>query len=263
MNTSNLRVALASAALLGGLSLFGIGHAADAGSSDNDLKATPYRPTVSNPADLPVPGHFEWEAGGLVQHGQGDDRHDSVPYLLKYAFDQDFGVLVGGESLISDHSGGDSTHGWGDTSVTMKFHHAVSSSTAVGLEAGAKLPTASHDLGSGHADFTLNGILSTTVNDFDIDLNASYTRLGVTDLGTNRGVVGWAVAASHDLAGQWGAAGELSGSEQSGAPGQAQFLGALSYTATPTLVFDGGALFGLNRNSARYGVFAGVTMLVR
>jgi len=76
-------------------------------------------------------------------------------------------------------------------------------------------------------------------------------------------VVGWALAASHDLAGQWGAAGEISGSEQSGAPGQAQLLGALSYTATPTLVFDGGALLGLNRDSARYGVFAGVTMLVR
>jgi hypothetical protein len=31
----------------------------------------------------------------------------------------------------------------------------------------------------------------------------------------------------------------------------------------PTVSNDGGALFGLNRESPRYGLFAGVTMLVR
>jgi K+-transporting ATPase A subunit len=75
-------------------------------------------------------------------------------------------------------------------------------------------------------------------------------------------VVSWAVAASHDVAAKWGFAGELSGINQSGAHGTAQFLSALSFSATPTLVFDGGALLGLNRDSTRYGVFTGVTMLV-
>jgi hypothetical protein len=233
-----------------------------AGPGDEPI-ATPYRPTVSNPADLPVPHHFEWEAGGYGERDPGDAHHVSIPYLLKYAFSQDVGVLVGGESFIADRGGGDTTRGWGDTSVTMKLHHAVSQSTGIGLEAGVTLPTASHDLGSGHADYTLNGIVSTEAVGCDVDVNVSYTRLGIADSGAGRDQVGWAVAASHDLAGNWGLAGELSGTGQRSAHGVAQFLSALSFAAAPTLVFDGGALFGLNRESPRYGLFAGVTMLVR
>ncbi|HKE95473.1 MAG TPA: transporter [Povalibacter sp.] len=237
--------------------------AARAADSDDELRATPYRPTVSNPAALPVPHHFEWEAGGYVGRDPGDTRHISIPYLVKYAFSDDVGMLVGGESFIVDRGDGDTTSGWGNTSVTMKFHHALSESTGIGLEAGVALPTASRHLGSGHTDYTLNGIVSTEAAGCDVDINVSYTRLGIADSGTSRDVVGWAVAASHDLAGKWGLAGEFSGIDQRGTNGTAQFLGALSFTATPTLVFDGGALFGLNRESTRYGVFAGVTMLVR
>ena len=102
-------------ALAGGALLAVAAAVANAESSGDELKATPYRPTVSNPADLPMPGHFEWEAGGYSERDAGD----------------------------------------------------------------------------------------------------------------------------------------------------AQFLSALSFAAAPTLVFDGGALFGLNRESPRYGLFAGVTMLVR
>jgi hypothetical protein len=234
-----------------------------ADDSRNELKATPYRPTVSNPANLPVPAHFEWEAGGYSEHDSGDARHFSVPYLLKYAFSEDIGVLVGGESIIADRSGGDTTHGWGDTGVALKLHHAISEATGIGLEAGATLPTASRDLGSGHTNYTLNGIVSTEAASCDVDVNVSYTRLGAADPGTGREQLGWAVAAAHDLSGKWGLEGEFSGSTQRGTHGVAQFLSALSFTADPTLVFDGGALFGLNRESPRFGVFAGVTMLVR
>src|SRR5215831_10481976 len=129
--------------------------AANAEDSGDELKATPYRPTVSNPADLSVPHHFEWEAGGYSEHDSGDARHFSVPYLLKYAFTENIGVLVGGESFVSDRSNGDTNDGWGDTSVELKLHHALSQATGIGLEAGVTLPTASHDLGSGHTNYTL------------------------------------------------------------------------------------------------------------
>jgi hypothetical protein len=237
--------------------------AASADDSGDELKATPYRPTVSNPAELPVPHHFEWEAGGYSERDAGSARHFSVPYLLKYAFNENVGLLVGGESLIAERTNGDTTRGWGDTAVEMKLHHAVFASTAIGLEAGVTLPTASHDLGSGHANYMLNGIVSTEAVGCDVDVNLTYTHLGIADAGTGREQLGWAVAASHDLAGKWGLAGEFSGTGQRGTRGAAQFLSALSFTAAPTLVLDGGALFGLNRESPRYGLFAGVTMLVR
>ena len=237
--------------------------AASADDSGDELKATPYRPTVSNPADLPVPHHFEWEAGGYSERDAGDARHFSVPYLLKYAFTEDVGVLVGGESIVADRRGGDKTYGWGDTSITMKFHHALSEWTGIGLEAGATVPTSSHDLGSGHTDYTLNGIVSTEAAACDVDINFSYTRLGMSDPGTGRERFGWAVSASHDLSEKWELAGEFSGSTQSGTHGAAQFLTALSVSVAATLVFDWGGLLGLNRESPRYGVFAGMTMLMR
>src|SRR5262245_29709236 len=89
----------------------GLANAGDADNESRNLQATPHRPTVSNPADLPVPRHLEWEAGGLTTRGPESDRHTSVPFLLKYAFDQDWGVLVGGDSFVSDHAPGDSTSG--------------------------------------------------------------------------------------------------------------------------------------------------------
>jgi len=163
--------------------------AASAADSPDELQATPYRPTVSNPADLPVPHHFEWEAGGYAGRDPGDARPISVPYLLKYAFTDDFGLLIGGESFVVDRSSGDTARGWGDTSVTMKFHHAASESTGIGLEAAVALPTASHDLGTGQTDYTLNGIASTEVLQCAVDINVGYTRLGRPDPGTNRDVV--------------------------------------------------------------------------
>jgi hypothetical protein len=232
-------------------------------SSDDTLRATPYRPTVSNPADLPVPRHLEWEAGGEFLRDDEHERESSLPFLLKYAFDENFGVLLGGDALVSNRIDGDSTTGSGDTSLVLKFRHAATDSIALGLEASATFPTASAELGSGSTDYTVNGIVSTEIDAYDIDVNLSYTRLGATEAGTGRAVVGWAVAASHALGGAWTGAAEFSGAEQNGAPGTAQFLGALSYALRSTLVIDGGASCGLKHAAPRFGVFAGVTMLMR
>jgi len=211
----------------------------------------------------PVPTLMYATYRGLTTRGHNRDSETSIPYLIKYAFDENLGVLVGGDSFLSDHVPGDTASGWGDTSVTLKGRRAITQSTALGLEASVKLPTASNDLGSGRSDFTLNGIVSTEISEFDVDANVSYTRLGVADPGTKRDVLGWAVAASHDITKQWGVAGEFSGSEQSGAPNETQFLAAVSYKAEPTLVLDAGGLVGLDHAAPRYGVFAGLTMLVR
>jgi hypothetical protein len=239
-----------------------LARAADAETAAHALQAAPYRPTISNPADLPVPGHLEWEAGGLSLYDRGGESHRSVPYLLKYAFTEDFGVLLGGESWVADRSGADSTNGWGDTSVALKFRHSVAQSTAIGLEVGVSLPTASAALGSGHSDFSMNGIISTELDAYDVDVNLSYTQLGVSDPGAGRGIVGWAVAASHAIVGPWGFAAEFSGLEQKGVPSATQFLAALTYSLRPTVVLDCGSLFGLDRGAPRYGAFAGMTVLV-
>lgn len=239
-----------------------LAHAADTESTDHGLQAAPYRPTISNPADLPVPRHLEWEAGGTSLQDRGGQSRRSVPYLLKYAFAESFGVLLAGDSWVANGSGANSTTGWGDTALALKFRHAVAQSTAIGLEVGVNMPTASAGLGSGHTDFSMNGIISTELNAFDVDLNVSYTRLGVADAAASRGIVGWATAVSHAIVRPWGFAAEFSGVVQKGAPSATQFLAALTYAFRPTVVFDCGSLVGLNRGAPRYGAFAGMTVLV-
>ncbi|RMH31244.1 MAG: hypothetical protein D6690_16835 [Nitrospirae bacterium] len=74
------------------LLLFGLPVLAPA----EELQATPYRPTISNPAALPIPGILELEAGWQFLEEQTADAHrHSVPFLLKYAFTERVGLLLG------------------------------------------------------------------------------------------------------------------------------------------------------------------------
>ena len=64
-------------------------------------EVTAYRPSVSNPADLPTPGQLELEFGGLHEK-KGSARNDSLPYLFKLAFTREWGVLLGGDAQEGD-----------------------------------------------------------------------------------------------------------------------------------------------------------------
>ena len=77
-----------------------IGFAGVAGAADDRFEpVSPYRPSVSNSAQLPAPGQLEFEFGGLRQRS-ADTRRSSTPYLFKLAFDQAWGVLIGGEAHV-------------------------------------------------------------------------------------------------------------------------------------------------------------------
>jgi hypothetical protein len=224
--------------------------------------ATPYRPTVSNPAALPVPGFLEVEAGWQRTNG-GDDAHRaSIPWLLKYAFSDRFGVLVGGESALAvTDAGSTAWRGEGDTSLILKFSYPVNDWSALGLEAGRKFPTAARGFGSGEADDTLNGIYSVQLGDFSIDANLNVARLGASDPGQSRQQYGWATAVSHPLGEKWGAALELSGTRRDGAGTTRQVLAAASYNLSRRIVLDAGTARGLNRASPNSALFSGITVL--
>src|SRR5690349_875178 len=99
-----------------------------------EAHVTPYRPSVSNPAQLPTPGQLELELGGLASN-IGAAQRDSLPYLLKFAFTDQWGVLLGGDAYVSDEG----THGVGDTTVVLKRAFLVGEATAFGMELSAKL----------------------------------------------------------------------------------------------------------------------------
>ena len=120
------------------LALWGAGCA----RADDTPAATPYRPTIANPAALSAPGWLEVEAGFQGDRGR-DLSGDSVPYLLKYAFTNDWGLLLGGNAYIRNVDlGGQASDGFGDTELLVKHRIPVLDGTAFGFETGARFPTA-------------------------------------------------------------------------------------------------------------------------
>jgi hypothetical protein len=243
--------------------IIAVGFALWAGAALGDApEVTPYRPTVSNPAALSAPGLLEMEAGVARARDDAGAKQFSVPYLFKYAFTEDAGVLLGGDAwLHQDDGNGNHLAGVGDTAAQIKLRHELNESMALGLEAGVRFPTARTGLGGGKSDYILNGIFSAGLGALNLDVNLGYTRLGSVDAGEGRGEIDWATALSGKLAGPWGWAAELSGTGQRGTSARSQVLAALTYQAARTLVFDFGLSHDLNKHTDETILFAGFAIL--
>jgi hypothetical protein len=220
---------------------------------------TPYRPSVSSPAQLPVPGQLEFEGGVLGT--RGGERRDSLPVLFKLAFSEQWGVLAGGDAYVSaPGSDGGRVRGIGDTNLILKRAFIVDSATAFGLELNAKVPSAKSGIGSGKADYGLNAIVSRDFGQVHMDANANLTRQGAREAGTGLVETGLAASFSTEVAEHWGATAELSGTHREHADHTAQLLLAVTYSPTKQLTFDAGFAHGLNAASPDWSLFTGVVM---
>ncbi len=224
---------------------------------EGDAAITPYRPSVSSPAQLPAEGQLEMELGGLRTRAD-DARRDSLPYQFKLAFSKDWGVLLGGEAHVSARDGSAHESGVGDTSLVLKHAWDIEDGHAAGLELGAKLPTAKDTLGSGKADYTLNLIDSRDLGSLHIDVNANATRLGAVEAGTGRTQLGLSASFSMPLAERWGLTAELSGTHRRHTDNTLQVLGAVSFSPSKRLTFDLGAARATRPTPGSTSVFAGV-----
>jgi len=232
---------------------------ARAADVDDDVAppVTPYRPSVSTPAQLPAPGQLELELGGLSARTT-DGQRGSLPYTLKLAFSEEWGVLLGGEALVTQpNDDGSRGRGLGDTQLVLKRAFLIDSETAFGLELGAKVPTAKDSIGNGRADYSVNTIYSKDYGQLHMDANLNATRLGAVDAGTGRVQAGWSMSFSLPVAARWGATGELSGARRAGAGSSAQLLVAASYNPSKRLAIDFGVAKGLNRAAQDWSVFSG------
>lgn len=238
-------------------------HVRAADDDDSEPSVTPYRPTVSNPADLSAPGWLEGELGGLRTLNQDRSRNDSVPWLLKYALDENYGLLLGGNAYVSQQLPGVPTQdSFGDTFLEWKQRFPISDHAAFGVEAGVLSPTASHDLGVGKPQWLVNGIFSSDFGEWHLDVNLGEAHGGAQPAGVSLWQTTWAAAISHPLAGDWGAAFELSGIYQQGSATQSQALFALNYNWSRRLVLDCGAAYGLTHAAHDRSFFAGATFLI-
>jgi hypothetical protein len=229
-------------------------HAEEAGG------VTPYRPSVSSPAQLPAVGQLEYEAGFLSTKA-GAGRRDSMPVLFKLAFSEQWGLLVGGEAYVSARDGaGARARGLGDTNVVLKRAFLIDSETAFGFELGAKLPTAKDSIGSGKADYTLNTIFSKDLGKVHMDANANVTRLGAWEAGTGRNQTGLSASFSTPVSERWGATAELSGTHRASADNTAQLLLAAAYSPSKRMTIDFGVAHGLNAASPDWALFGGLVV---
>lgn len=238
---------------LGLAALCVVAHADDEGDA-----ITPYRPSVSSPAQLPVPGQLEVELGGL--HARSDDaRRSSVPFAFKLAFSKEWGVVVGGEAHVwARDDSGTKAQGLGDTTLVLKRSWIVDDATAFGAELGAKLPTANDSIGSGRADYVLNAIFSRDIGPVHMDANLNATRLGAFEEGAGRTLLGVSASFSGALSDHWGLTGEVSGTHRAGAANGTQLLTAVTYSPSKRLTFDIGIARAVRPAPATTQVFAGV-----
>ena len=228
--------------------------------ADDAPAVTPYRPSVSSPAQLPAPGQLELELGGLSSKADGQ-RRSSLPFAFKLGFSEQWGVVLGGEAWVRGRDdAGARVQGVGDATFVLKRAFLVDSASAFGLELGAKAPTARDSIGSGRADYSANGIYSRDIGNLHMDANVNLTRLGAVDEGSARTQRGLSASFSLPLGEQWGATAEWSGTRRGGADSTAQLLLAASYSPSKRLTFDFGLARGLNRASPDLSLFTGVVL---
>jgi len=245
---------------LAAIAFAGAAHAADDnGDGDGGPPITPYRPSVSSPAQLPAPGQLELELGGLRKTDSQSSRN-SAPYLLKLAFNKEWGVLVGGEAYVSQHGDIGPSQGVGDTTLTLKRAWIVDEATAFGMEFGVKLPTANDVIGSGRSDYTINTIFSRDLGPVHMDANFNATQLGQADPGSSHMLLGASASFSTPLSGPWGVTGEVSGTHRNGADNSVQLLAALTFSPTRRLTFDVGVARGFRPRPMATSLFTGVVL---
>lgn len=226
------------------------------------LTVTPYRPTVSNPAELSALQHLEVEFGAQSNQPGMDVERNSLPFLLKYPFAEQWALLVGGEAWIQSRNPDQTISGFGNTSMLLKHYYPINPALAVGFEAGAVLPSARQSLGQGRTDYLGNLIVSQDISDLRIDVNAGVTRKGFKEEDPGRYRYNWAVAVSHPLTECWGIAGEFSGVLAKQQKPASQFLVSLNYLMTPQLMLDFGGTVGMTTLTDDYNVFAGFSYLI-
>ena len=228
----------------------------------DDDSVTPYRPSVSNPAELPRPGQLELEFGGLHEK-KGRARNDSLPYLLKLGFSKEWGMLLGGEAYLWSHDEqGRRERGTGDTQLFLKRAYAINNATAFGLELGVNLPTAKSALGSGKADYILNGIYSHDIGRLRLDVNLAASRIGAPEPGTGRLETAFAAGLALPLNQSWTGIGELSAIVRRGVSTTGQVLAALAYSPDKKYSIDFGLAKGLTRASQDWSMFTGLVIPV-
>jgi len=220
------------------------------------ITANPNRPTVTNPAHVTQYGVLELEYG-LDRMWPGEGIHQtSMGGLLKFGMFCDIEFRWNTTSFLSqtDASGTHSTFGDNGLGTEIRFHRQTRRLPTMAFSYAFKIPSATTEngLGSGRVDHSFTLGASKNIGRFNIDFNFSQFLIGRPNASGFDENQLLALAFSWPIHRKIGFAEEFYGETQlnEATPGFASSLWALTYTALPRLVIDGGFEAGLTSRGA-------------
>jgi len=143
------------------------------GQTNQEVAATPQRPSISTSTTTTYPGWLELEAGVSF-----DEHVLDSPTVLKLGATRNLELFAGLSPLVNVSNGGSET-GLGDVFIggRLRFKDGSQSSPSVAGQFSIKLPTADEErsLGSGEVDYNFLFILAHALGEFGVDINAGIT----------------------------------------------------------------------------------------
>lgn len=256
----NYRTALRSTIGIGVL-LTILGSLVGCAGGGQRIAATPQRPTFSNDTFTTAKNTFEIETGVAVD--PGDELETAVTGKVGVTDHADL-LLTWSPHLVLERPGRDA-RGQGDVFVAsrVRLREDEDGIPAVALLGTVKIPTASdrRGVGSGELDALFTGIVTKQIDAFSITANYQLGFLGEPGDGGFDLQHAFAIAAGTGLSDRVGVFAEVAGVFVHEQDVESVFTTAgLTYTPTPSVVLDAGAVTGLSSDAPEFRLFVGATI---
>jgi len=249
----------------------------------------PGRPTVTDVANLTVPGYLEMESGlNSVKGGAGLSYQFSQAFLLKltdrpgrteFRLSTDGYVIQktsGGTAAVTTGTPNGSTvvaantnsfaQGFGDTTFGVQHLFVAQTPKTYNLAARLeyKLPTGGSRVGTGKSDYNALLLASKDYTDkFHADYNLGQALLGRPNRSSSVGQTFAPAAFSYQVPHGFTVQTEFYGFSGSALNGTNIVNGyGFTYTPRPSVVYDGYIGFGLTRSAPKYTVTVGRTFFL-
>jgi hypothetical protein len=227
--------------------------------------ANPGRPTVSTPATITPIDYLQCETGFLgAKHSPEFSSRSSVNEVLKFSVSHRLELLASAEPIVHYSTDNRTANGTAELFIGAQavVRHGEGSQPTIAVSYLRRVfDGGAPELDLGSARNSLILLASADVKHFHYDTNAMFNEVIQGDV--HRAQFAQTLSVSHLAGKKFAISGELWHFTQpflrSNAVGN---LWALSYTARPNLVFDGGFNRGLTSTSTRWEVFLGFTYLL-
>jgi hypothetical protein len=224
--------------------------------SDDELVATPNRPTITNTAETTQYGVLEIEFGISAA-----SQAHSLQGLLKFGLLRDVELDWAGNPWQHDATLPYVGVGDNNPGVRWRFLHQAKLQPTLTIAYSAKLPTSGPIEGSGETDHVVTLLASKDLPaHFDLDANIGYAWLGRTGGGFDRA---WlpAFSLNYSFTDKFVMSVEFSGATRVNAttPAITQNLWAVSYAVRPRFVVDSAVQFRVTGNVPRVVYLGGFT----